>query len=354
MDKIDIKSLKISELQNELSKLDFPAFKAQQIFRWLHQKGVSNFDEMTNISKNHREVLENKFEIYNAVVEEKSISNIDETIKYLFKLNDGELVESVLMKYKYGYSLCVSSQVGCRMGCKFCASTVNGVVRNLYPSEILSQIHSAQRDEKIRVSHVVLMGMGEPLDNFDNVVRFLDLAGDENGLNISMRNISLSTCGIVPKIYDLMQKKYQITLSVSLHAPNDLIRSSIMPINNKYSVKELISACRAYCKNTKRRISFEYSMISGINDSNSCAHELSELLRGINCHVNLIPVNNVRENNYKKSDRQRIDTFKSVLEQNGLNVTVRRSLGGDIDASCGQLRNRHLRGMIRNESACRN
>lgn len=344
MGKIDIKSLYLDELKEELKKFSFPSFKSQQIFEWLHKKGVSSFEQMTNISKAHRELLENEYEIKTCSVEKKSISKLDGTVKYLFKLNDGELIESVLMKYKYGYSLCVSTQVGCRMGCKFCASTLNGVVRNLTASEILCQIHSAQNDENIRVSHIVLMGMGEPLDNYDNVIRFLELVGDENGTNLSMRNISLSTCGVVPKIYELMEKRYQLTLSVSLHAPFDTLRSSIMPINNKYHIEELIKACRDYVKVTNRRISFEYSMISGLNDTDECASELSKLLKGMLCHINLIPINNVRENNFEKSDKLRIEKFKSNLEKNGLNVTVRRSLGGDIDASCGQLRNNHLKG----------
>ena len=342
MEKIDIKSLNIDELTIELNKFDFPDFKARQVFSWLHKKGVMKFEEMTDVSKKHREILENNFEINNCLIERKSVSEIDSTVKYLFRLNDGEFIESVLMKYKYGYSLCVSSQVGCRMGCKFCASTVNGVVRNLTASEILSQIHSAQNDENVRVSHIVLMGMGEPLDNYDNVIRFLDLVGCEDGLNLSMRNISLSTCGIVPKIYDLMKKKYQITLSVSLHSPFDDLRSQIMPVNRKYNLDELMKVCREYCKYTSRRISFEYSMINGVNDTDECASQLSKLLKGMLCHVNLIPINNVRENNYEKSNRQRIERFKMLLEKSGLNVTVRRSLGSDIEASCGQLRNKHI------------
>ena len=342
MSKIDIKSMTKDELRLALNEIGLPKFRADQVFSWLHQKGVSSFDEMTNISKQLRTSLEEVYEIRSCEIETKRVSKEDGTIKYLFRLVDGEYVESVLMKYKYGYSLCVSTQVGCRMGCKFCASTLGGVIRDLTASEILSQIHMAQNDENVRVSHVVLMGMGEPFDNFENVKRFLFLANCEEGLGLSMRNISLSTCGIVPKIYELMDMNLQLTLSVSLHAPNDEIRSSLMPINKKYNVSELIKACRIYTQKTSRRISFEYSMISGVNDSDECAEQLSKLLKGILCHVNLIPVNNVRENNFVKSDDNRLRKFVSVLEKNSINVTVRRTLGKDIEASCGQLRKKHI------------
>ncbi len=342
MSKIDIKSMTIEELNNALAEINLPKFRSNQIFSWLHQKGVSSFSEMTNLSKDLRQILEEKFLIRSCEIETKRVSAEDGTIKYLFRLFDGEYVESVLMKYKYGYSLCVSTQVGCRMGCKFCASTLGGVIRDLSASEILSQIHIAQNDENVRVSHVVLMGMGEPLDNFENVKRFLLLANIENGLNLSMRNISLSTCGIIPKIYELMDMDLQLTLSVSLHAPNDKIRSEIMPINRKYCVDELIKACKNYTRKTSRRISFEYSMISGVNDSDECAKELSRLLKGMLCHVNLIPVNNVRENNYVRSDDDRLNKFVSILKNNSINVTVRRTLGKDIEASCGQLRKKHI------------
>ena len=259
-------------------------------------------------------------------------------IKYLFRLNDGELIESVVMKYKYGYTICVSSQVGCKMGCKFCASGIAGFVRNLTASEILSQVYTAQRDLNIRISHIVMMGVGEPLDNFDNVMRFLSLISDENGLNISMRNISLSTCGVVSGIYKLMEKKLQLTLSISLHAPNDAIRSNTMPVNDRWNIDELIKACKDYIKATNRRISFEYAMISGVNDSDECARELGKRLKGMLCHVNLIPVNSVKERDYKKSSDNRIAEFIKILEKYGINVTVRRTLGSDINASCGQLR----------------
>ncbi len=334
----DIKSLNLDELKAEITCLGEKSFKAGQIYDWLHKKGAITFDEMSNISKELREKLKNKYVIYNCTIEKKLVSVYDGTVKYLFRLNDGELIESVVMKYKYGYTICVSSQVGCKMGCRFCASGIAGFVRNLKPSEILSQIYMAQRDLGIRISHIVMMGVGEPLDNFDNVMKFLSLISDENGLNIGMRNISLSTCGVVSGIYKLMDKKLQLTLSVSLHAPNDIIRSQTMPVNDRWNIDELLKACRDYTKTTSRRISFEYAMISGVNDSDECASELGKRLKGMLCHVNLIPVNSVKERDYKKSSDTRIKSFISVLNKYGVNVTVRRTLGSDINASCGQLR----------------
>ena len=266
-------------------------------------------------------------------------------MKYLFKLHDGEFVESVLMKYKYGYTVCVSSQVGCRMGCKFCASTLSGVVRNLNASEILSQIYAIQRDNDIRVSHIVMMGMGEPLDNYDNVIKFLHLISDENGLNISMRHISLSTCGVVTGIYKLMEENFPLTLSISLHAPTDEIRTAMMPVNKKWNIAQLISACKDYTQKTSRRISFEYALVSGVNDSVDCAKKLGSLLKGMLCHINLIPVNEVKETGCKESSPADVKRFAATLEKMGFAVTVRRKLGSDIDAACGQLR----RNTIRNE-----
>ena len=334
----DIKSLTLQELKDEMTSIGEKSFKAGQIYSWLHKHGAVSFDEMTNISKDLRANLQKKYDIYNCTIEKKLVSVYDDTVKYLFRLNDGELIESVVMKYKYGYTICVSSQVGCKMGCKFCASGIAGFVRNLTPSEILSQVYTAQRDLGIRISHIVMMGVGEPLDNFDNVMRFLSLVTDENGLNISMRNISLSTCGVVSGIYKLMEKKLQLTLSVSLHAPNDEIRSNTMPVNDRWNIDELLKACRDYTKATSRRISFEYAMISGVNDSDECARELGKKLKGMLCHVNLIPVNSVKERDYKKSSDNRIAGFIKTLEKFGINVTVRRTLGSDINASCGQLR----------------
>jgi 23S rRNA (adenine2503-C2)-methyltransferase len=334
----DIKSLTLQELRDEMTSIGEKSFKAGQIYSWLHKHGATSFDEMTNISKDLRANLQKKYDIYNCTIEKKLVSVYDDTVKYLFRLNDGELIESVVMKYKYGYTICVSSQVGCKMGCKFCASGIAGFVRNLTPSEILSQVYTAQRDLGIRISHIVMMGVGEPLDNFDNVMRFLSLVTDENGLNISMRNISLSTCGVVSGIYKLMEKKLQLTLSVSLHAPNDEIRSKTMPVNDRWNIDELLKACRDYTKATSRRISFEYAMINGVNDSDECAKELGKKLKGMLCHVNLIPVNSVKERDYKKSSDNRIAGFIKTLEKFGINVTVRRTLGSDINASCGQLR----------------
>ena len=338
MEKRDILSMSFEELTAAVKELGEPVFRAKQIYSWLHVSCVTSFDDMTNISKALRQKLNDNFVIFTVSIEKKLISEYDYTQKYLYKLHDGEFIESVLMKYKYGYTICVSTQVGCRMGCKFCASTLDGVVRNLTASEILSQVYEAQRDNDIKISHVVLMGMGEPLDNYDNVMRFLSLITDENGQNMSMRHISLSTCGVVPKIYDLMEKDLQLTLSVSLHAPDDEIRSSMMPVNRKWNIDELLTACRKYTDTTRRRISFEYAMVSGVNDSDDCARLLARKLRGILCHVNLIPVNEVKETGCKKSSRERIESFSAILEKNGYAVTVRRKLGSDINASCGQLR----------------
>ncbi len=336
--KKDIKSLTLQELKDEIINIGEKPFKAGQIYSWLHKRGVTDFDEMTDISKVLRDNLKKNYDIYNCSIEKKLVSVYDGTVKYLFKLNDGELIESVVMKYKYGYTICVSSQVGCKMGCRFCASGIAGFIRNLTPSEILSQIYTAQRDLGIRISHIVMMGVGEPLDNYDNVIKFLKLVSDENGINIGMRNISLSTCGVVSGIYKLMEEKMQLTLSISLHAPNNDIRSRTMPVNDRWGIDELLKACKDYTKVTSRRISFEYAMISGVNDSDECAAELGKRLKGMLCHVNLIPVNSVKERDYKKSSDLRIRDFIKILNKYGINATVRRTLGSDINASCGQLR----------------
>ena len=337
--KKDIKSMTLVELENEMKLIGQPKFRAGQIFDWLQKRMVSSFDEMTNLSKDFRNQLENDYYIADCVIEEKFCSKLDETVKYLFRLNDGECIESVLMKYNHGWSICISSQVGCRMGCKFCASTIGGLKRNLTPSEMLSQIMTAQKDMNIRISNIVMMGIGEPFDNYDNVVRFLELVGCDKGINIGMRHISLSTCGRVDGIRKFMELDNQLTLSISLHAPNDKIRNTMMPINNKWNVSELISACRDYFKRTGRRISFEYAMIKGVNDSKECADELIKLLSGMICHVNLIPVNEVKENDYERSER--VHEFCDYLNRHGMNATVRRTLGADISASCGQLRQKH-------------
>lgn len=334
----------LSELSADFEKQGLKKFRSGQVYSWLHTKNAKSFDEMTNLSKELREKLSDSYEIKNCEIERKLVSKLDGTVKYLFRLNDGEFVESVLMKYKYGYTVCVSSQVGCNMKCSFCASTIDGCVRSLFPSEILSQVYEIERDNSdtgLRVSHIVMMGMGEPLENYENVLKFLELITDENGKNISARHISVSTCGILPKIYDLIEKHPQFTLSVSLHAPSDEIRSRIMPVNKKWHVDELLEACKRYTQTTGRRISFEYAMMSGINDTDECAFELVNKLKGMLCHVNLIPANEVRENDYVRSGNSRIVSFSNILNSNGINTTVRRSLGGDIDASCGQLRRKH-------------
>lgn len=338
MEKIDIRSLNYQELAEEVKALGLPKFRTDQIYSWLFEKGVRDFSEMSNLSKDLRQALDERFVIRNCTIDTKLCSKLDETVKYLFELGNGEFVECVVMKYKYGYSICVSTQLGCKMGCKFCASAIGGFKRHLTASEILSEIYTAQSDLGIKISHIVLMGTGEPLDNYDNVMRFLELVTDEKGLNISMRHISLSTCGVVPKIYELAEKKLGLTLSISLHAPNDKIRSQTMPVNSKWNIEELLTACRYYTKVTSRRISFEYAMIDSFNDSVECAEELASRLSGMLCHINLIPVNNVRENNYERSNEKNIKRFISVLERHGLTVTVRRTLGSDINASCGQLR----------------
>ncbi|MEE0264169.1 MAG: 23S rRNA (adenine(2503)-C(2))-methyltransferase RlmN [Acutalibacteraceae bacterium] len=338
----DIKSFTAQELSQEIKALGLPAFRADQIFKWLHEKSVTSFDEMLNLPKNIREKLSELYYISVATIEKKQISCYDGTIKYLFKLYDGEFIESVLMNYHHGYTLCISTQVGCKMGCTFCATGKSGFSRNLTPSEMLAQIQSAQVDNNIRISNIVLMGMGEPLDNFNNVIKFLSLVSSDKGINIGMRHITLSTCGVVPKMYELAKLKLQITLSVSLHAPNDEIRSRTMPINNKYGVNELIKACRDYARITNRRITFEYAMIDGVNDSDECAKELAQLVKGMLCHVNLIPVNSVNGTAYQKSKKKRLVEFSNILEKNGVPSTIRRTLGSDIDASCGQLKRKKL------------
>ena len=338
----DIKSMTLDELTEFVTENGFPKFRAKQIYDWLY-KNVTDFDDMRNISADLKTFLKSSCYISVANIEKKLVSRYDKTVKYLFSFNDGECVESVVMSYKHGYSICISTQVGCKMGCTFCATGKSGFSRSLAPSEMLGQIEAAQRDLNIRISNIVLMGMGEPLDNFDNVMRFLELVTCEDGLNISMRNISLSTCGIVPGIYKLLEKKLQLTLSISLHAPYNELRSKIMPINRRYSLDELMPACREYAKVTSRRISFEYAMLGGVNDSDECAQKLAALLKGMLCHVNLIPVNEVAESPYKPSTPERIERFISILEKKSINVTVRRKLGSDIDASCGQLRLRKIK-----------
>lgn len=336
-DKKDLKSLIYEELSRFIKEnTEEPSFRASQIFAWLYQ-GIYSFDEMTNINKKLRENLANISYINQLEIVRKQVST-DGTVKYLLKLKDDNSIESVVMHYKHGSTICVSTQVGCRMGCGFCASTIQGKERDLAPSEIIDQIILAQQDLGIKISNIVLMGMGEPLDNFDNVMSFLDIVNDEKGLNIGMRHISLSTCGICDKIEELAKKKLGLTLSVSLHAPNDEIRNQLMPINKKYPVGQLVSCCKKYIAQTGRRISFEYTLISGLNDSMACADQLADLLKGMLCHVNLIGVNDVSEKHFECSSAKSIQQFAHRLETKGINATIRRRLGSDIDASCGQLR----------------
>ncbi len=336
---IDIKSMTLEEIGDLLKGMGEPAFRGKQVFTWLHRGAVS-FAEMSNLSKSLREKLDGTCRITVPKIAMKQVSKLDGTVKYLWELGDGNCIETVLMRYHHGNTVCVSSQVGCRMGCAFCASTVGGKVRDLTPSEILDQVLFAQLDSGLPVSNIVLMGIGEPLDNLDAVLRFLELVNHPMGMNIGMRHISLSTCGLVPGIDRLGDLQLQLTLSVSLHAPDSETRSGIMPVNRAYDVEELFAACHRYFRKTGRRISFEYAMIDGVNDSDAQADLLAEKVRGMPAHINLIPLNNVRESKLKPS--RRIAAFQKRLEQHGLTVTVRRSLGGDIDASCGQLRRRAM------------
>lgn len=341
MEKVCIKSMLPKQLQEYMVSLGEPSYRGKQVFRWLTQ-GVTSFDEMSDLSKPLREKLKEKAFITKPEIVRKQVSARDGTVKYLFGLADGNCVETVVMRYQHGNSVCLSTQAGCHMGCAFCASFEKGETRDLTPAEILDQVLFAQRDSGLKISNIVLMGTGEPLDNYDNVVQFLRLVSCPEGLNIGMRHISLSTCGLVPRIRELSQLDFQLTLSISLHAPNNKIRSTIMPVNNKYPVEELIRACRDYFAATGRRISFEYAMIAGVNDSDSCARELAALLRGLMCHINLIPLNHVEGSPLAPSSRETIRRFQEILQKKGFNVTVRRSLGGDIDASCGQLRRKAM------------
>lgn len=334
---INLKDLTSEQLKQLISDIGEKPFRAKQIFTWLY-RGVTSFDEMTDISKQLREKLSEISYISEAKIVNKLVSAIDGTKKYLFELSDGNVVESVVMYYKHGITICISCQVGCRMGCKFCASTIGGKVRDLTPGEIIDQVIFAQKDIGERISNIVMMGIGEPMDNFDNVVTFLRNVNHPDGLNIGCRHISVSTCGIVPRIDEFAELNFPVTLSISLHAVNDDMRSSIMPVNKKYNIEMLMDACRRYIGENHRRISFEYSIINGVNDSVDTANALADLLEGMLCHVNVIPVNNVEENNFKKPDKAKIQKFIATLEKRGINATVRRELGSDISASCGQLR----------------
>lgn len=337
LDKIDILSLNLSEIEGYLAEIGEKKFRGLQIYIWLHQKRATSFDDMTNLSLELRTKLNQQFYIKRLKIVQKLESAIDNTVKYLYELPDGNHIETVMMDYKHGNSLCVSTQVGCKMGCNFCASTIAGFKRNLEPSEILLQLYTAEADSGQKISSIVLMGIGEPLDNYDNVIKFLMLLSSEQGTNMSLRHVSLSTCGLVDKIYELEKLKLGLTLSISLHATTDAKRSEIMPVNRRYCIKELLTACKQYIATTGRRISFEYALIDGVNDSKEQADELIKLLRGMNCHVNLIPVNKIKERNYTANKRS-VSNFVSYLEKNGINATVRRTLGTDINAACGQLR----------------
>ena len=339
---MNLKSRTLPEMQELFKELGEPAFRAKQVYQWLH-KGVRTYDEMTNISQSLRQKLAEQCPIYAPVAVRKQESQRDGTIKYLWRLADGNCVETVLMRYHYGNTVCISTEVGCLMGCAFCASTLGGLVRRLEPHEMLDQVLFTQVDSGLPVSHIVLMGIGEPLDNFDNVMRFLELVNSQEGMNISMRHISLSTCGLVPKIDELAKRKLQISLAISLHGPNDEIRNRIMPVNKAYPIDELLAACRRYYDATSRRIHFEYAMIDGLNDREADAKELLRRLKGLPAHINLIPLDHVEESPLKPSSRQAVARFQKILNDGGLTATVRRTLGGDIDASCGQLRRKYTK-----------
>ncbi|MBE5927455.1 MAG: 23S rRNA (adenine(2503)-C(2))-methyltransferase RlmN [Lachnospiraceae bacterium] len=342
MEKIDIKSMEYKELEEFILSVGEKKFRAKQIYEWIHVKLIDDFDKMTNISAGFRELLKEKCELVVHTPVSILTSEIDGTQKYLFELSDGNVIESVLMKYHHGNSVCISTQVGCRMGCRFCASTLDGLERNLRPSEMLEEIYRIQSITGERISNIVLMGSGEPMDNFDNVVRFLKLISDENGLHISQRNITISTCGIVDKMKQLADMNVQVTLALSLHASDDATRKLLMPVANKYSIEEILNACDYYFEKTGRRVSYEYSLVAGVNDTPEEAEKLSRLLKGKNCHVNLIPVNPIKERDYRQSDLTAIRKFKNCLEQNRINATIRREMGRDIQGACGQLRKSYV------------
>jgi 23S rRNA (adenine2503-C2)-methyltransferase len=336
--KVDIKSMNLAQLTAWMELIGEKSFRGKQLYDWLHVKHAVDFEEMSNLSKSLKEKLSQNAELTCLQKEEVQISKLDGTRKYLFLLPDGNVIESVLMKYKHGNSVCISSQVGCRMGCRFCASTLDGLVRGLTPAEMLDQIYRIGKDIGERISNVVVMGTGEPLDNFDNLLKFIELLTDENGLHISQRNVTVSTCGIVPRMRELADRKLSITLALSLHASSQQKRLELMPVANKYEIHEVVDACRYYFDQTGRRVTFEYSLVGGVNDTDRDAAELAHLIHGMNCHVNLIPVNPIKERDYVQSGQDVIVAFKNKLEKNGINVTIRREMGRDIDGACGQLR----------------
>lgn len=337
---MDIKSMYLDELTEWVKTQNEPAFRAKQLYQWMHQKYVGTVDEMTNLSKGLREKI--KESGFVSIEEEvRQESKKDGTIKFLYRLSDGQMIETVFMKYSYGNSICISSQAGCRMGCRFCASTIGGLIRNLTASEMLEQVYATMRITGERISNIVVMGTGEPLDNYDNLIRFVRIISDANGYNISQRNITVSSCGIVPRIYDLANENLTITFALSLHAPTDEERKELMPIAHQYTLEETIEACKAYFEKTGRRITFEYSLVKGKNDSMEHAAKLAKLLRNMNCHVNLIPINPIKERDYERSEEDSIQKFKLALEKKSINGTIRKSAGSDIDAACGQLRRKH-------------
>lgn len=342
MEKTDIKSLDDQQLQKFVAELGEKPFRARQLYQWMHEKLAGSFDEMTNLSRSFREKLAGCCSYTSLEVVERLVSGIDGTEKYLFRLSDGNVIESVLMRYHHGNSVCISSQVGCRMGCRFCASTLGGLTRQLLPSEMLDQVYRIQKISGERVSNLVVMGTGEPLDNYDNLLQFLKLLTDEHGLHISQRNVTVSTCGIVENIRRLAEEKLQITLALSLHASSQEKRKELMPIAYKYDIHEVLDACRYYFAQTGRRITFEYSLVGGVNDTEEDARALSALIGDINCHVNLIPVNPIKERSYVQSNRAVIEAFKNKLEKNRINVTIRREMGRDINGACGQLRKSYI------------
>ena len=337
---MNLKNLTQQELAAKLQEMGQPAFRAKQVYKWLHS-GVRSYDEMTNLPKALREMLAENHPINAPKVVRKQESKKDGTIKYLWQLSDGNCVETVLMRYNYGNTVCISTEVGCAMGCAFCASTIGGLVRRMEPFEMLDEVLFTQIDSGLPISRIVLMGIGEPLDNFDNVMRFLELVNSEEGMNISMRHISLSTCGLVPKIDLLAEKKLQISLAISLHGPNNEIRGKVMPVNKAYPIEQLLEACRRYFAATGRRIHFEYAMIDGVNDREEDAKEILRRMKGLPAHFNLIPLNHVEESPLKPSSKAAVAKFQKILEDGGITATVRRTLGGDIDASCGQLRRKY-------------
>lgn len=340
-DKKDIKSMTLAELTEFTAELGEKPYRAKQLYEWMHIRGAEDFSGMTNLSKELRGRLEQQAGLTVLRQAAVQVSAIDGTRKYLFALEDGNVIESVFMRYKHGNSVCISSQVGCRMGCRFCASTLDGLLRNLTPAEMLDQVYRIGKDTGERISHVVVMGTGEPLDNYENLLRFLTLLTDENGLHISQRNVTVSTCGIVPRMRQLADEKLSVTLALSLHASNQEKRAGLMPVANKYEISEVIGACEYYFSQTGRRVTFEYSLVEHVNDGREDALELARLIRGMNCHVNLIPVNPVRERDYRQPKEAAVEQFRKFLEERGIAVTVRRELGRDIDGACGQLRRKY-------------